>query len=112
MKRKNNILDNIKRTWVDFKDWVEFVKNSKREMKNDEEIDTIREQNKTIQQQKQKIKQLQTLIKTKDECMARYEERIQSLNSKIGELMKEKRGNLCEKAKKPNSNEIHTDIKE
>ena len=101
--KKNNILDNIKNTWVDFKDWVEFVKDSKRDLKNDEYIDTIREQNKIIQQQKEKIKELKMLSKTKDECMALAEERIQNLKLKISELMKEKRGNLCEKAEKLNN---------
>lgn len=90
MRRRNNIIDNIKRIWVDFKDWWEYAVDYEKAMAKEEEKENKIDGLKIIIENKdQKIKELNEIIKAKDEVISNLEDRIIELKQKISELMKD-----------------------
>ena len=99
MKKKNNILDDIKRTWVDFKDWLDYVKNQKKHIETVELAEnTIDCLKKTIKTLEAKLEKEQEIGRSKDELTKKLDDRIQNLNQKYGMLKQET--NALEKEKK------------
>lgn len=99
-KRRNNIADNIKRTWYDFVDWIGYVKDQRKYIEREtEKQDTIDELRKIIEKKDRKIEGLKITIETKDNLLEKLEFKIVDLKEEIGKLKKEKRGSLCEKVK-------------
>ncbi len=89
MKKKNNIFNNIKRTWVDFKDWFSYVKDQKKYMeKAEEKEDTIDCLKKQIEDLKYYIEGYKQVKIEQDELIAKLDARIQILNQKYSDLKK------------------------
>lgn len=90
MRRGNNIIDNIKKIWVDFKDWYDYAIDYKKAMeKSDEKDKKIDGLKITLEKKDLKINDLRTIIKSKDEVITYLEDRIIELKQKISELMKD-----------------------
>ena len=90
MRRGNNIIDNIKKIWVDFKDWYDYAIDYKKAMeKSDEKDKKIDGLKITLEKKDLKINDLRTTIKSKDEVTTYLEDRIIELKQKISELMKD-----------------------
>ena len=90
MRKRNNIIDNIKRMWVDFKDWYDYAIDYKKAMeKSDEKDNKIDGLKIIIENKDQRIKELNEIIKTKDEVITNLEDRIIELKGQISDLKKE-----------------------
>lgn len=84
MKKKNNIIDNIKTAWVDFKDWFDYVKDSKKHMeKETSNEDTIKGLNETIDTLKKNLEQERTIGKEKDNLIQILDNRTKTLNIEL-----------------------------
>ena len=106
----------FRETWLEFSEWVKYLRDYKEHLQKEQEEDTeVMRLKYTIDKQSKKITELQTINKLKDELLEKRDIRIDSLNSKITELMLKSKGNdLCMKIEKmkPSKNMTHTDVKE
>lgn len=90
MKKKNNLLDNIKLTFIDFKDWYNNSINYKKTMQETKDLeDENYELKKTIEAKDRKIEELKITIETKDNLLEKLELRVIELKEEISNLKKE-----------------------
>ena len=94
MKKRNNIIDNIKSTWVNFKDWLDYVKDCKKNMEKVTTYeDTIKGLNETIDTLKRNLETEIMISKEKDESIKLLDNRIQIANQRYSYLKKEEKEN-------------------
>lgn len=84
--------DEFRKMWGRFRSWLKYV----REYHDNKDYCEIKEaenkqKDEKIEELKDKIKELEITSKIKDELIEKKENRIEILNAKISELMKEKK---------------------
>lgn len=85
-------IQELKETWTEFCDWVGYVRNYKEHIITEQSKDSeAKEFNKKIEKLKDELKETMDRSKIKDELLEKAYMRIASLNSKISELMKERK---------------------
>ena len=84
--------DEFRKMWGEFVNWLKYV----REYKDNKDYCSIKEAEvvnayREMEKLKEKIKELEISGKVKDELMEKKETRIEILNARVSELMKEKK---------------------
>lgn len=88
--KKNSILDNIRVSWIEFKDWYDYVKNQRKHIEQMEEKENIiKGLNTTIENKNKNIENLKQISKAKDELLDTLENKIVDLKGQISDLKKE-----------------------
>lgn len=88
--KKNSILDNIRVSWIDFKDWIDYVKSQRKYIeKMEEKENIINGLNTTIENKNKNIEKLKQISKAKDELLDTLENKIVDLKGQISDLKKE-----------------------
>lgn len=89
MKKKNNIIDNIKEAITDFIDWYNYTKDYKKTMQIVEQKEnTIDGLKIRIENKDKNIENLKQISKAKDELIDTLENKIVDLKGQISDLKK------------------------
>lgn len=89
MKKKNNIIDNIKEAIIDFIDWYNYTKDYKKTMQIVEQKEnTIDGLKIRIENKDKKIEELKKTSEIKDKTIDLLLDKITELKQKISEMIK------------------------